>query len=77
MTDWIKLLVEDRDIRIRMYATNEDYLNNEITIEGIEFINPSSIEDKVRIYNLTHEDSHILVEYLTKEEIKEKYGEEF
>lgn len=33
MTDWIKLPVKNRDIRIRMYATNEDIINNEITVE--------------------------------------------
>jgi len=36
--EWIKLPVKDRDIKIRMYYTNEDFVNKEITIEMEEII---------------------------------------
>lgn len=45
------------------------------TENDIIFLDPLTLEQQVERSNLTHDDFHIFLEYLTKEEIKEKYGE--
>ena len=41
-----------------------------------ELVNPKTNEELVAEYNATHDDSHMNIEYLSPEEVKEKYGQE-
>jgi hypothetical protein len=51
-----------------------EYINP--AADTFELVNPKTNEELVAEYNATHDDSHMNIEYLSPEEVKEKYGQE-
>lgn len=69
--------VEAQEIQIHI-ESDQEYLERVAEIEGepeikLELVNPKTNEELVAEYNATHDDSQMNIEYLTSEEIKEKY----
>jgi hypothetical protein len=51
----------------------------EVVIEEdfkVEVMNPRPLELEIALFNARHPEQHTSLEYLTKEQIKERYGQE-
>jgi hypothetical protein len=58
--------------------TDQEYLERVADIEGepeVEMVDPKTEEELVTEYNLTHDDSKMNIEFLSPEEVVERYGD--
>ena len=70
--------LEISDIEIHI-ESDEEYAQRVVEIEGkleLEMVDPKTEEELVTEYNLIHDDSQMNIEYLTREEVVDRYGED-